>query len=498
MSKKKYVLTAVVIIAIAILMLVVRSQKDTPYDLAVVRVDSIAEHISASGKVEPPTKIDLHFKNSGQLTSVAVAIGDTVESGQLLAMQDTTHLDAQVLETKSSIDVQRAKLNQMIAGSLPEEIALAEVAFENAKRNYEDVLRTQDNLVQVAYTKVLNSTFEARPVDEDSDDTPPTISGTYALGREGIITVTSYYSSGGISFKVSGLTNGSGSGNTVVPEPLGDSGLYIIFPSSTRIENNDWVIEIPNKKAPDYLTNQTAYETAMQTRQSALTAAQTLVDQKRAELALKKSEIRPVDIAVFQAQITQAEASLQKTLAERNYLMLTAPQSGVVTDVVGEIGETVRPEQTVISLSSGDTLQIRLNVVEDSIVNVRVGQKATITFDALKNETFSGTVVSINPAETIIGGAVYYETIVALDTLSERFRSGMTANVQIQTATATETLVVPQSAVEITPTQAKVLVLTDGKVEERVVTTGLRDGNGQIEIVSGLTEGEQVVIAKNK
>ncbi len=498
MSKKTLIIVGIVIVIVALLVLVVRPNKVIPYELATVQSGSIAERVSASGKVEPPTKIDLQFKNSGQLTALAVAVGDTVEAGKLLATQDTAQLDAQVQETRSSIDLQQAKLSQLIAGASPEEIALAEVALQTAERNYEEVLRTQENLVQTAYTKLLNSSFEARPVDGDSDDQAPTISGTYTLGKEGSILISSYYSSGGISFKVSGLTTGSGSGNAVVPEPLGDSGLYITFPSSTKIENDDWVIEIPNKKTSNYLTNLTAYETALQTKQSALSAAQSLIDQKQAELALKRSTVRPADIAVFQAQINQAEAALQKTLAQRDDLMLYAPTHGVVTDVIGEIGETVRPEQSIISLSSGDTLQVRLNVVEDSIVNVRIGQTANISFDAIKNETFPGTVVSIDPAETIIGGAVYYETVVAFDTVDQRLRSGMTANVLIETASAADTLTIPQSAVESISGQTTVQVFADGAAEERTVITGLKDGNGQIEIVSGLTAGEQVVVAKIK
>jgi HlyD family secretion protein len=499
MSKKAFITIGVAAaIIIAALVFIVIPHKSVPYELATVQTKAVTERISASGKVEPPVKIDLHFKNSGYLKSRTVKTGDTVTAGQLLAAQDTALLDAQVQETQSSIAFQQAKLDQLIAGASHEEIALSEVALQSAQRNYEAVQQTQEDLVQAAYIKLLNSTPEARPVDDTSDDEPPVISGTYTLGKEGTIFVSSYYSAGGISFRVSGLTTGSGSGNAVIPEPLGDSGLSITFPSSTKIETEDWAIEIPNKRGASYLTNQTAYETALQTQKSALSAAQSLVDQKQAELALKKAGVRSSDRAVYQAQISQAEASLEKILAQRDELMLFAPSDGLVADVFGEIGEIVRPEQPVVSLASKDALQIRLNVVEDGIVNVRVGQNADILFDAIKDETFRGTVVSVNPAETIIGGAVYYETIVALNTPDERLRSGMTATVWIETAQSEHALVVPLSAVQTKKGKSNVQVFTDGAVVQKEVVTGLRDGNGQIEIVSGLSEGEQVIVAKIK
>lgn len=498
MNKKIFIVATTIVIIVVISIIVVRLNKVVPYELATVQSGQLIERVSANGKVEPLTKIDLHFKNNGRLTSLAVAVGNTVEAGQLLAAQDTAQLDAQVLETKSSIDLQRARLNQLIAGASPEEITLAEIALKNAERNYEEVVRTQENLVQTAYTKLLNSTFEARSADDENDSPSPTISGTYTLGKEGSILISSYYSTGGVSFQVSGLTAGSGLSKTIASEPLGNSGLYITFPSSAKIENKDWIIEIPNKKAANYLTNQSSYETAIITMESALSVAKSLIDQKQAELTLKKSTARPADIAVLQAQINQAEAALQKILAQRNDLMLFAPQDGMVTNVVGEIGETVGVEQPVITLSSIEALQIRLNIVEDNIINVHVGQKADIIFDAIKNETFPGTVVAINPAETIIGGAVYYETIIVFDKSDKRLRSGMTANILIETALVSNALTVPQSAIKIISGQTAVQVFANGTIEERVVITGLKDGNGQVEILSGLEAGEQVVIAKIK
>jgi len=127
----------------------------------------------------------------------------------------------------------------------------------------------------------------------------------------------------------------------------------------------------------------------------------------KAQLAQIKAPVRASDIAVYQAQIAQAETSLQKIQAQRDNLVITAPASGVVAEINGEVGETISPDLIVVSLTSGGALQIKLNVVEDKIVGVKVGQTVKIMIDAINQEVFTGRVVSINPAETIIGGAVY-------------------------------------------------------------------------------------------
>lgn len=166
----------------------------------------------------------------------------------------------------------------------------------------------------------------------------------------------------------------------------------------------------------------------------------------------------------------------------------------MVTAVNGERGETVGPDMTIVSLATGGALQIDLSVVEDKIVDVKVGQKARITFDAIENQEFVGTVVAIDPAETVVGGAVYYKTTVLFDDVDERIRSGMTANVWILTATASDTLFVPASAIQIKDDKMIVQVQGESKMIEKEVAVGIENNTGMIEILSGLSEGEQVIL----
>lgn len=494
-SKKTLTITTISFIVLGSLTtLSIMSGKDIPGTLVSVQKGTIVQEVSASGKVESPTTINLRFKNSGTLVFLDTAVGQTVTAGQLLATQDTAQLDAQVREMQTGIDLQKAKLAQLIAGTSDEETSVSQTALANAKRDYENVKVAQDILVENAYRTMLNSTIAPISSDETSNYTAPTISGNYNLGKEGVINIFPYSSSGGTSFRITGLVNDTGTSDTVIPQPIGNSGLYIMFPNTTGLSGTDWIINIPNKDAPNYIQNYNAYQSALQTRQSALASAQALVDLKSADLAVKEAPTRSTDIAVYQAQISQAEASLQKIYAQRNDLILTAPTSSTVTAVHGERGETVGPDMTVVSLATGGALQIDLSVVEDKIVDVKVGQKARITFDAIKNQEFVGTVVAIDPAETIVGGAVYYKTTVLFDDVDERIRSGMTANVWILTATASDTLFVPASAIQIKDDKMIVQVQGESKMIEKEVAVGIENSTGMIEILSGLSEGEQVIL----
>lgn len=481
MTKKTLFINLGIIVIVGIAGIIIWKNNDISSELILVKRGTLVQDVSATGKVEFPTKIDLHFKNSGKLVTINTKTGEKVLTGQLLAKQDTSELDAQVLEMKAGIELQQAKLDQLLSGASDEEILLSQIILDQTKN-------TQEILIDNAYKNLLNSTPEAVPEEEEDNYTAPTISGTYNLGKEGKIIIETYNSSGGSSYTLSGLTSGTGLVNTITPQPLGDSGLYIKFPEDPNTVSTNWVIEIPNKKASNYLANYNAYR-------SALSQAKSLIDQRTAELALKKAPARSSDIAVYQAQVNQAKALLQKIQSQRNELMIFAPSSGLITKINGEVGEIINPDKPIVSFVAENVLQIKLNIIEDKIVNVKVGQEALITFDAIENYKFSGKIVSIDPAETEIQGAVYYETTIIFDKVDERIKSGMTANVLIKTETRDNALFVPVSAIRIKDNKKYVQILENKKTINRDVTTGIKNSEGMIEIVSGLEEGEQVMIS---
>lgn len=466
MNKKTFFIIAGIIFIIGgiVTPLFIKRVNNVPYELATVQKGNIIQEVSASGKVESPTKIDLHFKNSGKLIAVNAKVGSKVSVGQVLAKQDSAQLDAQVLEMQAGIDLQKAKLNQLLGGASDEDVKLTEIKLENAQRKLysEDLVAVSD--------------------DEARRNIVPTITGSYNGIQEGhyefyFRDVNDLYNRNQISFI--GLEKGIAKKDDL-PQRFGTRGLFIAFPGHNYQTDDRWTVDIPNKNGMNYVSNFNAYNSA------------------QAELSLKKSSARSLDTAVYQAQINQAEASLQKIQAQREDFMIFAPSSGVVTEVNGEAGEIIGPDKTVVSFGSGGALQIKLNIVEDNIVNVQVGQDARITFDSIEKETFLGKIVAIDPAETIIGGSVYYQTTVLLDKTNERIKSGMTANVWIKTAVSENTLLVPVSAVQNKDGKKIVQIFEGNQTFDKEITTGIKNDLGMIEITSGVSFGEQVVLGNKK
>ena len=209
------------------------------------------------------------------------------------------------------------------------------------------------------------------------------------------------------------------------------------------------------------------------------------------QLALKKAPARQTDIALYQAQIKQAQANVSYLLEQMNKNILLSPIDGLITNLDGEVGEVAKAGQNVISLISLNNFQIEADVSEADIAKISLNNPVKITLDAFGDEQeWNGRVISIDPAEKLISGVVYYKTTFNFD---KKISSGMTANLVITTATRENVLTVPQRAVIEKNSHKAVRVLINKEMKEQIVQTGLRGRQGEIEIISGLKEGDKVI-----
>lgn len=513
MNKKTLLIIVGVIVATGGIVggLFLKRLNNVPYELATVKRGDMAQEVSANGKVESPTKIDLHFKNSGKLVEMNAKVGRKVSSGQLLAKQDTAQLDAQVAEMQSGIDVQKAKLQQFIDGASPEDIHIYETSVSNAEQSIEDSKKNLIDKIKNAYTKsddairgksdqlfnnpknynaqLIFITSDSR-LKSDVESQRFLIESTLDTWSESLKTISTQSD---LSSSVSVANKNINQIKSFLDDLSSIVNALTVYTNISQTTIDKWKTDISTARTNIDIvaTNLSLAEESLKSKEGALKTAQN-------QLALKKAGVRSSDVAVYQAQINQAEASLQKTQAQRRELAIFAPSSGVVTHTNGEVGETVGPDITIVSFATVGALQIKLNVVEDKIVNVRVGQKVRITFDAIENQEFEGSVVAIDPAETIVGGTVYYQMTILFDKVDERIRSGMTANVWIKTAISENTLFVPVSAIQNKDGKKIVQVLSGKQITDREVVTGIKNDTGMIEVISGISEGEQVILGSKK
>lgn len=486
-KKRTYIILGIVlIIAVSLIFKPSASVKNTTTDF--VKYVDLKQTILATGQVVSNVDLNLSFSGSGIVSSIKTKVGDKVVAGQILATLDQASAYASLTSARGVLAGANARYKRTQEGASNEEVALSQITLDQTKL-------TQETLVKNAYQNLLNSSPEAYPEDGEGDYTAPVISGTYNKGIEGKINLKFYSSSGGTSFVASGLTNGSGLFNSITPQPIGDSGLYIKFPSGSSANVDEWIIEIPNKKAINYLTNLNAY-------QSAVVQAKSVIDQRTAELALKKSSARQSDLDLAMADIISATGQVEQATAIYNNTIIRAPQDGTITSIDIKQGELAAAMKPVIVLQDVKNIYLEANINEANIANLALNMPIDVSFDAFgSDKVFVGNITKIDPASTLISGVVNYKVTASVEQV-ENLRPGMTANMTIKAREKNHILVIPSRAILTATDGSKTVRLITNtkskKFKEVPVVTGMEGDGGMIEITSGLSEGEEIVLLIKK
>jgi RND family efflux transporter MFP subunit len=219
-----------------------------------------------------------------------------------------------------------------------------------------------------------------------------------------------------------------------------------------------------------------------------VTAKQAVASVTTATLAVKSAEI-----AVESAQIALQDA--KDNAAER---AVTATMDGVITTLSLENGDSLSggsaANSAPVVITDPNTYEATVTIAETDISSVAVGQKVTLTFDALTDLTLTGKVTRVDTVGTNSSGVVSYTAVITPDVMNPKVKSGMTVTANIITETAQDVLAVPSSAVKTSNGSYYVQILQNGVPVNVTVEKGM-SGDSYIAITSGLTEGESIITA---
>jgi multidrug resistance efflux pump len=168
------------------------------------------------------------------------------------------------------------------------------------------------------------------------------------------------------------------------------------------------------------------------TAEAAVSASEAQAGVAQAQLALLQAGTTAEEVAVVQAAVTQAEAVLEVARVALERCEVRAPFAGTVGAVSARAGELIAPGQPLVTLGDLTTLRVETTDLDEiDAARVAVGQQASITFDALGEQVFTGRVTRISPMPEPGAGGVNYTVILELE-LDPAIRWGMTAFVDIE------------------------------------------------------------------
>jgi multidrug efflux pump subunit AcrA (membrane-fusion protein) len=196
------------------------------------------------------------------------------------------------------------------------------------------------------------------------------------------------------------------------------------------------------------------------------------------------------------AKVDQSRAKVLSVQAQLNKRVIVAPFDGLVTKQDAKVGQIATAGTVLSGVISKGNLEVEAYVPEVHIGKLMVGNTVEITFDAFPGEKFSGQIIMIDPAETIVGGVPNYEIKVVINQTDSRLRSGLTANLLVQTAKKENVVMVPRFALDEKDGKTFVTKLENGQAVLTPIEIGLIGTDGMVEIVSGLTAGDKVTVSK--
>lgn len=515
------------------------------YDTYDVAKQTLKQTVQVTGEVASTQDVDLKFETSGRLKSILKRVGDTVKTDEIVATLDDRSQGVDVQKAQASLLSAQAALSRVLNGSTPEQIRIDEVNAENAqtsldkaRQSLDDTQASGDATLAKAYGDLsgqieslsLKSMGGMQSLKSDIFDSIGSIrsdiSSPDASTQSEALTAYDAAVSALVSMDAdiiayrnsSSLAEADRLADAIVGEgqkirdaaalanalmqgsvPLGGTSQasFDLRKSDVKAAWSDLNAAVNASDSQKLLVASISASNAstLNAAEQAVKTAEGALESAKAALALKKAAATASDISSARAGVASSQAALGAAQLSFDKTRLRAPFPGTIAQIPGRAGSTVSPADIVVKLHGDGIYEIVADVPETAVAKLSAGMKAEITLDAYgDNVKFAGELTSIDTAQTVIQDVIYYKTRFMLVAQEKTIRAGMTANVTVVAQEHPDALVVPQRAIRLDGSRT-VRVLENGQPVVKAVETGLFGDDGLVEITSGLSGGEKVILA---
>jgi HlyD family secretion protein len=473
------------------------SQSAGPPATARVQRASISTGVESSGSVSALGATNLGFSTGGQLTSVRVSVGDQVTPGQILATIDDFSARQQLRNAQSQLAAQEANYNRVrdstAVGGAQNSVDAAASVVSATRRQADATLASDDAAIRAAEAAIPQAQAGLTAAQAKLAADTAACTGAYT----------------------SPTANAAPCNSVIVDQ-------YAVGQAQQGVQTaQQQLLQAQQKRNVDAAAGNLQVASARQGQVS----AQNGLDSASAD--------RPNTLDAAQAAVDGARTGVAQAQRALDNTTLRAPAAGTVSALNGVVGEYVAPSSSTTPLAPGSDAPIPgaaqaagsaagaaagaasptrpggtqflvlQNVAQFAVVapfqevdaaKIAPQQRTTVSLDAIPDRTFDGTVLSVAPSSTAIGGSVEYYVTIALPVVDPRVHDGQSAQATVITAESDQKISVPNSALHRQGDKATVTVVEpDGRQVPTPVTTGLV-GADRTEITSGLSEGQQVLL----
>jgi HlyD family secretion protein len=398
----------------------------------IIEQGTLVSTISATGKVHSGQSATLNWETSGTVEAVNVEIGQNVKDGDILATLEQLSLPQNIILAQAELTDAQKALDDMYTDA------------EKAKNEAMKSISTFANEVRDAQYQLDNYTVPSNQVDLETMEALDLMEEKLNQAREAF-------------------------------EPY----KHLSSGNNTR------------KNLLDDLNDaQSEYDSAVKRLdyEYELAVAGANLNEAREDYETWKDGPDSDDIAASQARIAAVEANLSQA-------WIGTPLGGTVTEAYPQPGDQVSANTKAFRVDDLSKLYVDLEVSEVDINQIEVGQPVTITFDAISNKSYHGSVAEVALIGSDVQGVVEYTVTVELEDVDEDVRPGMTSEVEIVVAQQDRALLIPNQAIRFVDGEQVVFIMKPGGEMVPVeVTLGL-SSETHSEVLSGdLKAGDTVVL----
>ncbi len=458
MSKKQKVWIAVggsvvVIIAVVLVVASIRSQASSSstaaYQTTTVQVGTLTSSVDGSGTVASTQSANLSWQTSGQVDQVTGKVGSQVKAGDVLATLIQDSLAQSNLETS----LVNAQENLALLTS-PSAIAAAQ-----------STVASDEQAVNTAKINVAN-------LDYHNQGAIANASASVTLAQTNLDNAQSNYNSI----------------NLPDTDPLKAQSYQLLYGAQQKYNSAVYTYNA--------LTGTSSQATIDATKAALALATANLAQDQDYLAALTGGTVPANATGSALLKLKQAQLAVQTAQENLDATTLTAPFDGTITKASAIHGDIISAGTQVFRIDNLSNLQVAVNVTEVDINGIKTGQPATITFNAIPNTTYTGTVVSADLAGTVGQNSTTFTVTVEITNADVQIKPGMSANVTITTNQVANALLVPSTAIFTDTTgQPYVYLIQNGTPTTVAITLGAASDTTTQVTGNSLKEGDMIVLS---
>lgn len=453
--------------------------KTTSFSKITVKRGEISQKVISTGSISYKNSLDLNAPLDITLKSIEVNVGDAIKAGDVLLSYDQDALKSSIQSLKTDIQAQ-------------------DTSIINLYRNYQDELTLKSNvsgLVKQIYASQGDLTHKAQSQNN----------GLILISLDGLMNVTVKNSTNlkiGAIVKVSDATR---SYDGTVNRISGDQAL-ITFPDTTTALDEEVKVSLSNQEVENGKAQINMPFLYSSFTDGLITKVYPSLNTKVNKGTALFSVTQVLSSDEYQNALS-TKADLQNQLAQAEALfvnpVLIAECDGIIAGIPTDSKASIKKGSTLVSLYTGDEMEMTINIDELDIASLQAGQKSGIVLDALSGIKYEGFVSNISHIGTNTSGITNFSVKIAL-TNDSKMKIGMNGTATIVVKEEKDSLLIPLIALQTDKNGSFVWLYQEQQGTEQqdnpgkktYVKTGLSNED-YVSITEGLNENDTLLIFRS-